>query len=469
MIQTAQDEPLWRWPELCEALDLPVVDGPDVAGVAIDSRQLKQGELFVALAGDPGSRFTVTHRSERDGHDFIEQAFAAGAAGALVSRDKAPIAAGTGRALLKVADTLDGLWQLGAARRRQLEGPVVAVTGSSGKTTAKAFLAAALDAHATAGSLNNHLGVPLSLGLTPRTARPVVIEIGMNHPGEIAPLAQLARPNVAVVVNVGTAHIENFADPDGIRKEKLSIVEGLSPQGILVVHDEVDLTGIAALPERILRFGRSGSADVRLLALDGLTARYRVGAVECAAAVPGGGWHRAQTLGAALAVLQALAMPVDQGLSLPQHLVPAGRGAIRQIGSATLIDDCYNANPASMAAALEQLLTDPPRSGPCYALLGEMKELGDLSADAHRTVCAQAAGLDGYWLVGDAWPEAAPGNLLGRWPRVDERTAQSLLKNTRINLDEPYNLLIKGSNSVFWQSRFVDKLADGLAAAGLSG
>ena len=209
---------LWSYEALHSALGgqaLPATRAP-VSGVAIDSRQVVPGDLFVALKGDPGPRFTVTERSDRDGDDFVEAAVAAGAQAVLSHRSRGSLQADQ----FILEDTLDGLWRLGAARRAALTGWVIAVTGSSGKTTCKTFLAAALDAFATAGSLNNHLGVPLSLARTPAGPRPGVYELGMNHPGEIAPLSRLVQPHSAGVLNVRDAHAEAFADRFGIRQEQ---------------------------------------------------------------------------------------------------------------------------------------------------------------------------------------------------------------------------------------------------------
>ena len=204
-------EPLWRWPALCEALGVPSVEGPDVGGISIDSRTTQPGDLFIALTGDPGPRFNASQRSDRDGHDFIKAALAAGAVGVL-----AHDGGEHGCPALQVEDTLDGLWDLGRAARARLTCPVVAITGSSGKTTSKTFLAAALDAFATAGSLNNHLGVPLSLARTPVDAGSAVFEIGTNHPGEIGPLSELVSPTVSVLLNVHRAHTENFPSRDAL-------------------------------------------------------------------------------------------------------------------------------------------------------------------------------------------------------------------------------------------------------------
>ena len=292
-------DPLWRWPALCKALGLEPRPGPDISGICIDSRRIQADDLFIALPGDPGPRFKPSQRSDRDGHDFVESALANGAAGVL-THDK------TKRACpeLKVADTLDGLWAIGAAARARLRCPVVAITGSSGKTTTKNLLTAALGAFSTAGSLNNHLGVPLSLARTPQAAAAAVYEIGTNHPGEITPLAELVQPDVAVVLNVHPAHAEFFPDLAGLRTEKLSIYNGLDKSGVLVVEDAIDTIEVSSLAA-CLTFGHSTAANVRLLDCADQQAHYQIAGQTHAAHVPGGGAHRALSLAAVLAVCKA--------------------------------------------------------------------------------------------------------------------------------------------------------------------
>ena len=302
-----ETRPLWRWPELCRALDLPEQDGPDITGLCIDSRRIQPGELFIALTGDPGPRFHASSRSERDGHDYVAHAFERGAAGALVHRE----VAATGP-LLRVDDSLDGLWALARARRQALGGQVVAVTGSSGKTTVKTLLGAALGAFTTAGSLNNHLGVPLSLASAPAGAECAVFEVGTNHPGEIETLARLVSPTVALVLNVHPAHREFFADLDAIRTEKLSIFKGLRDKGVLILEQSL---GKAGLPDDLstLTFGNGEGADCRLLRSEGDRAIYKVGGQRIEAHVPGGGPHRALSVAAVLCVLKALGRDLRRG------------------------------------------------------------------------------------------------------------------------------------------------------------
>ena len=443
------NEPLWRWSDLCGALGLAPAHGPDITGITIDSRATSPGDLFVALPGDPGPRFNASSRSERDGHDFVAHAEGNGAAGALVHRGVA-----TRLPLLHTGDTLDGLWAIGRARRAALAGAIVAVTGSSGKTTAKTFLGAALDAFITGGSLNNHLGVPLSLARTPMGTDTAVYEIGTNHPGEIAPLSELVRPTVAVVLNVHPAHAEFFTDANGLRKEKLSIYKGLNRKGHLVVYESVDLDGLPG-HLRTIRFGAGRECRVRLLGEGGGRAQYRCGGRTLTARVPGGGLHRARLIGAVLGVLSALGRDLEPALDLPEDLVPAGRGNVSMAGGVTIVDDSYNANPESMKAALEQLGGETGRK---VAILGEMLELGDDGPAYHAGLAPRCRPLDRVVAVG-----AGMQPLFERLePRQQwlwcEKADDGLLETLAGELQAGDRVLVKGSNRVFWAHRFVARL-----------
>lgn len=447
--------PLWRWRELCEALGIAVVDGPDISGISIDSRTVQPGELFIALTGDPGPRFNPSQRSDRDGHDFVASALERGAAGVLV-HDQQPCNCPQ----LIVGDTLDGLWALGRAARTRLRCPVVAVTGSSGKTTVKAMLTVALDAFSTPGSLNNHLGVPLSLARTPAQVKSAVVEIGTNHPGEIAPLSRLTQPDVAIVLNVHPAHRANFASMAELRSEKLSISQGLRAGGTLVVHDQIDDAEIDAKLPRV-RFGKAAHSDIQLLTVDGVTAQYRIVDQQLQAHVPGGGEHRALSLAAVFAVTVALGRDPVSASDLNDDLIPTGRGAQFAAGGITLIDDSYNANPMSMKAALQTLSALPGRR---YALLGEMLELGDESAEFHAGLAGFCEGLTGVFCVGDGMTALAAKlnspQYLGYWETVGD----DLLSEIKAILQPGDTLLVKGSNRVFWAVGFVDKLREALSA-----
>ncbi len=446
-------QPLWQWAELCRALGLPAESGPDITGVAIDSRIARPGDLFVALPGDPGPRFNASSRSARDGHDYVADAAGNGAAGALVHRHVA-----AELPLLRTGDTLDGLWAIGRARRAVLTAEVVAVTGSSGKTTAKTLLRTALDAFATGGSLNNHLGVPLSLAMTPRNAATAVFEIGTNHPGEIAPLSELVRPSVAVVLNVHPAHAEFFADADELRREKLSIHEGLQDGGHLVVEESITLGGLPA-GLRTLTFGTGADCRVRLLGEHNGRAEYRLGGRTLSARVPGGGPHRARLVAAVLGVLAALGRDPEPALNLPESLVPTGRGDISVAGGVTIVDDSYNANPESMKAALEQLGGGP---GPRVAVLGEMLELGDDGPAFHAALAPLCEPLDRVVLVGEGMRPLCDRLKPQQQWAWRERADDTLLEMLVDGLQSGDRVLVKGSNRVFWANRFVARLREAL-------
>ena len=446
-------KPLWTWVELCRALRLAETPGPDVGGVCIDSRRARPGDLFIALTGDPGPRFNPSRRSERDGHQFIDAAIEAGAVGVLAHD-------GVERNVpqLQVADTLDGLWRLAAAARSRLDCPVVAVTGSSGKTTTKSLLAAALGAFCTEGSLNNHLGVPLSLIATPADASAAVYEIGTSHPGEIAPLSELARPDVAIVLNVHPAHVEYFRDLDDLREEKLNIYNGLGVEGHLIIEDQIKADGV---PRGITctRFGRGEDADVRFLALTDGRADYRVGGRRLSAHVPGGGEHRAMALAAVLATLHTLGRSLEPALELADDLIPRGRGSQMMAGAVTIIDDSYNANPESMKAALRALAASPGRT---IAVLGDMLELGEETSRYHRELAEYCAGIDAIICVGNAmrdlYDQLPEDQCVGWFPDTGDDLADALILQSAPGA----RVLVKGSNRIFWAHDFVARVVERL-------
>ena len=444
-------EPLWSYSQVAAAVGASDAPGPVITGVGIDSRLIVPGDLFIALTGDPGPRFTPSSRSDRDGHDFASDAVARGAVAVLVHRG-----GDYGVPAVLVEDSLDALWDLGRAARRRLDCPVVAVTGSSGKTTFKSFAATAINAFATSGSLNNHLGVPLSLARTPKDSTAAVYEIGTNHPGEIAPLARLVSPDVAVLLNVHPAHIENFSTLEAIRREKVSIAEGLVGGGTFV-HP----VGLGTdLPGPSLTFGDQPEADVRLVEVQGSTVMLRTPAGEVGCPVPGGGVHRAMSVCAVAATLVALERPLALLERLAEVDVPRGRGSRIEVAGVTVIDDSYNANPASMAVTLEAFSSEPGRR---IAILGDMRELGEETERYHAELVDRCAPLDGVICVGEAiralYDRLPPGIRLGFAERADQtfaaRCAAELVAGDRV--------LVKGSNTVFWVHNFVDRLVEALA------
>ena len=448
------DKPLWRWPELAQALGCPDGGpGPAIHGVSIDSRTANPGDLFIALAGDPGPRFFTSSPGQRDGHDFVGKAADAGAVAAMITRGQ-----NAALAQLQVNDTLDGLWDLARAAVDRHNGVRVAITGSSGKTTAKAFLAAALPARAETGSLNNFWGVPLCLARTPRDAPAAVFEIGTNQAGEIAPLSELVQPQVAVLLNVHPAHIGNFASLRALREEKLSIISGLKDLSKFVCEHSVAVE--AGLQSRVLTFGEQRAADIRLRQQAGGRAALDTPDGAFDVRIPGGGKHRGLTLAAVAAVLVQLGEDPRRAAELPGALVPRGRGNERVVKRPegdewVVIDDSYNANPVSMAAALQAL---SGATGARFALLGEMLELGEEAERYHEELASQCANLDGVYCVGAGARvlfEALPAERrLGYSNTVADIDLAGLIGS----LPAAGTLLVKGSNRVFWQHDYCEQL-----------
>jgi UDP-N-acetylmuramoyl-tripeptide--D-alanyl-D-alanine ligase len=378
--------PQWTAQDLLEATG-GRMDTPFAArGLSIDTRTIRPGDLFVALRGESG-----------DGHAFVAEALAKGAAGAMVHCE------GEGARRLLVDDTLAGLHHLGGYARRRFAGRLVAVTGSVGKTTTKEMLRTALSAlgrtHAAVASYNNHWGLPLTLARTPRDADYCVAEIGMNHAGEIAPLARLARPHVAVITAVEKAHIGFLGSIEAIADEKAAMLSGLEPDGVAVLPADTPLLPrlrAAAGDARVVTFGMAASADVRLVGLSmaaeasDITAEFAGERFRFHLAAPGR--HMALNALAALAaaVHAANAPPERIALALEGFSPVAGRGARRQIavpgGTALLLDESYNGNPASVRAALAVLRLQPARRR--VAVLGDMLELGDAGPAEHRALAA---------------------------------------------------------------------------------
>lgn len=342
-----------------------------VTGVAIDSRSVVPGDLFVALV------------AERDGHDFVADAFARGAAAAMVARDL-----GDPRCLM-VADTLAGLTALGAAGRARCAGRVVAVTGSVGKTTTKEMLRLVLGAagrtHAAVDSYNNHWGVPLTLARMPADTEYAVIEIGMNQPGEIAPLSRLTRPDVALITAIGACHIGHLGSLEAIAVEKASIAAGLPADGVLVVPADAPFRALLRGPREV-EFGTPVSVTADAV---GSEIVAMIGGAQVAFRVGTPGAHMVANAIAALTAAAALGAPLGGATALRAFRALPGRGALSRIvtqdgGTATLLDEAFNGQPPSMRAALALLATIPAARR--IAVLGQMGELGDFAAAEHRAL-----------------------------------------------------------------------------------
>jgi UDP-N-acetylmuramoyl-tripeptide--D-alanyl-D-alanine ligase len=396
-------EPLWQWDELVAAARGRADATPTaaIAGFSIDTRTLQPGDMFVAL------------KAARDGHEFVSAAFAAGAAAALVSNDYS-----RGRsdgALLRVTDPLSALESIGGAARTRSNARIAAVTGSAGKTGTKEMLRLCLAdvgaTHASEKSYNNQWGVPLTLARMPKSAAFGVFEIGMNHAGEITPLTRLVRPHVAVITTVGPVHLEYFSSVEAIAEAKAEIFQGLVPGGTAVLpqdnpHFAVLKQRASAVGAEIVSFGYAEASDVRgiqanmdargssvIAGVDTQRFPYRIGAP---------GEHYVTNSLAVLAALMALgADPMRCLTALVKVTAPAGRGARFTLGAEggriLLIDESYNANPASVRAALAAMATvardDFPRR---IAVLGDMLELGHAAPDLHRGLkeAVDAAGID---------------------------------------------------------------------------
>lgn len=407
---------LWTSAELRAATGGTLAAEVAVTGVSIDTRSIAAGDLFVAL------------RDQRDGHDFVADALAKGAAAALVDRD--PAGAADGAKLLRVRDTLDGLRALGAAARARSAARFVGVTGSVGKTTTKEMLRLALGAlgpaHASAASHNNHWGVPLTLARTPREAAFAAIEMGMNSRGEIAPLSRMARPHVAVITAIGTAHIGNLGSQEAIAEEKADILLGLEKGGTAILPADTPFLPrlIARAKEagaKVLTFGESSRAEIQLtdyvpeaergtarLLMDGLPLSVHLGAP---------GIHLAINACAVLAAVHALEGDVVKAAeALAGFGAVAGRGARTTLnlagGTALLIDDSYNASQDSIRAGLSVLAAQPAARR--VVALGDMRELGDSGPAMHEALAPDvAAAADLVYCCGPLM-----GHLFGALPEA---------------------------------------------------
>ncbi len=403
------------------------------AGVTTDSRAVPAGSLFVALKGE---RF--------DGHDFVPAARAAGATAALVAGAEVERVASLAGAcpLIAVADPLRALGDLAAALRRRRPLTVVAITGSNGKTTTKEMVAAILARRGpllkTEGNLNNLIGLPRTLLALEDGVRQAVLEMGMNAFGEIARLTEIARPDVGLITNVGPVHLEGVGSLDGVRRAKLELFRGMPAGATAVVNaDDPRLAdGADGLPLRAVRVGLAGEPDGALARGERVDVRAEAGtptpdgrtplALETPAGrvelrLPALGRH--QAMNAALAAAAALAAGAtldDVAAGLEAVRPVAGRFEQRRLGGGVLlVDDAYNANPASMAASLTTFCSLPlPAGGWRLAALGEMRELGAATVEAHRALGRLLARLplDRVYVYGEHAAEVVAGAREGGWP-----------------------------------------------------
>ena len=460
---------LWTSEALVAAMGgRPVGTLPDgISGISIDSRTLKPGEAFFAIKGEA-----------MDGHDFATAAVKAGAAVLVVAEGKLPALGRLTAPMVVVPDVLAGLEQLGVAARERSQAKIVAVTGSVGKTSTKEALRHALagvgKVHASAASFNNHWGVPLTLARMPADCAYAVFEIGMNHPGEIRPLVRMVRPHIAIVTLIAAAHLGFFRSLDEIAEAKAEIFEGLVPGGAALLNRDdsrwklLEKLARTAGVEHVFGFGENARSTYRLtkcvLEADHSVITAKIGGREIVARIGAPGRHMVQNalavLGAAhlagadvARVAEALGdLSAEQGRGR-RHILPHPKGQI------TLIDESYNANPASMRAALALLKATPvPEGGRRVAVLGDMLELGQQSQKLHAALAEPVteAGADLVLLAGPEMQSLAAALPAGT--AVTLKGTAEELKPVLFEALKPGDVVMVKSSKGIGFSKLVDAL-----------
>ena len=456
---------LWTVKEIAAVLGCAGgFDEVPVSAVSIDTRTLKAGEVFVALSGTPSGGFVSSFASSGDGHQWVKAAEDKGAAAVVVSRR----VDGVGIPQLVVGDTLiEGLWKLAAAARERFKGKVIGLTGSAGKSGTKEFLAAMLEgSHAPKASYNNFWGVPLTLCNMPADAPFAIIEMGMNRPGEIERLSRLARPDVALVVNVRPVHLEALGSVEAIRLEKLGICAGLTAGGALVVPMDLALDGVVGVPSRVVRFApdERGGAEVFARDWHAHGVDWHVDAlvdgVEVDFMLQDGAPHRLWNALAALASVWAAGADVRACAGrIGLTGVMEGRGVTHSAGGVVVIDDSFNGNPASMAAAILGLKSRVVH-GRRLAILGDMLELGAEAPRYHAELAPLCEGLDGVYCVGPLMKNlynALPEQLRLGWHEEPSTLAPVAVAGL---LRVGDMVVIKGSKRIFWVYSFAKRLLE---------
>ncbi len=403
---------------IARLIEAPPAKGPDISGWSIDSRTIARGDCFFALRGPA-----------HDGHDYVANVFERGASLAIVEKE-----CGAGGPQFLVPDTTVALQALATAARCLWSGVVVGVTGSAGKTTTKdtiaALLATEFPTGRNIGNLNNHLGLPLSILRLPAESKVAVLEMGMNHEGEIRELCAIADPQIGVVTNVGWAHTENFADGiEGVARAKSELIQALPREGKAILNaDDARVRSFASLHAgRSLTFGFSEDADVRAedMSLTPHGTRFRALGVEFES--PLAGRHGVSNVLAGLAVAHAMGIAPEKLRDAVRALKPGKMRGERSVRNGiTVIDDCYNANPEAMRSMLE-LLRDTPATRR-IAALGEMLELGREAGTLHRNIGRFAAEQGIHAVIGIRGA--------GRW-MVDEAIAAGMSGGAALFFETP--------------------------------
>lgn len=436
--------------EICAAVGGTLLQGEGsalITGVTTDSRAVSAGQLFIPLTGE---RF--------DGHAYIGSALSSGAAGCLTARTPETLL--PGKLYVQVADTRLALKALAAWYRSRFTLPVVQITGSAGKTTTKEMVAAVLsrryDTLKTQANFNNDIGTPLTLlGLAPQH-QAAVIETGMNHFGEICYLGEMVRPDIAVITNVGDAHIENLGNTrQGILQAKCEIFQHLSPDGIAVLNGDDPLLNTVALPQTILRCGRGENCNVRVTDVDD----RGIEGIACTVTTDKASYRLATASpGSFMIYPMAMAAAIGEVLGLTGEEIAAGVAAYVPTGSRMhlirlpegrlLIDDCYNANPQAMEEALKLLAVTPARRR--AAVLGDMGELGELTVSAHRAigVLTGELHLDSVIAIGEKARDIASAAPNARWyASVDDA-----MPVIRAAFTEGTAVLVKASHAMHFEN-----------------
>lgn len=442
-------EPLWRLKDFVDALDGELFGEPgDIAGLSIDSRTVNAGDAFFAL---PGENF--------DGHDYAAGAISDGAALSVVQRDRWDAGLKetfSGLSAVIVDDTLEALERLGIAARARTDAKIVAVTGSAGKTTTKEMLRAVFSGlgktHAAVSSFNNHIGVPLTLARMPADTDYGIFEIGMNHAGEISPLSKMVRPDVAIITLVDAVHLEAFDSVEGIAYAKAEIFDGLSESGTAILNYDnpwfglLEREAVKTGNRKVLKFGGKDGSDIRMTRISageqcsvlvadvcGTPITYKVGSP---------GRHLAQNSLAVMAAFQALGGDIVHGaITLAGFSPVKGRGQRHTLeagdGNILLIDESYNANPASVAAALDVLAEEKRQTKRrVIAVLGDMLELGPTGAQRHADLshAVLTGNIDQVYCVGPLMKnlfDALPSTARGYWSEKSATLAAPLVQAVR--------------------------------------